>query len=618
MLLAERGAPTGAYDFQALALPGSSRTLRLRPKPAGGTPFLWEGDGEYAVGFPPDFQNANGGVAIGYGYDPAGTLAPAICGGTVWATGEQLRMPANPAIAQRLASGGPFPVDGLQGHAVPLVRPQNAPPFNSYFIDYDDLADRSGLSGHLGDVAIWRVCPRASLPLPIAVAVVCPPGLFNLDGICQFPRACPPGTEFADGCCVYRDCPASYVRIRGRCVPPPRNCGEGETYSEGRCQAPLCPPGLVVAKKKTPLSPLQPIVGGGGLGGNCPDGQQMVNDQCPPPRNGGGNVCVNPTYCECPDGTKPNKDGTCEKSDSCGPQMVTRNGECVCEQGYQWITGPPNRCVPRSQCDPTAGLTAGCCLPGTHWNKDTYTCEPGSEGPRLGIAKKLERCCTSPIDGRATCLFSISITNIGTAPYTGPVNIQDYDPNGQSAFFGQVIPLGPRTLAPGQSREFRLSLSYAPGSKYMNCVSLGARAPNNSGPPGPDLSCVSGNVPAAAPACIAQGPDPAARRRASPCRSVPMAGRATATDFARRRRRRVRSRRSRSRASAARARRSPPAPAAGHRAIPARMTIAPRRSPIFVPTASRNRTACARPIERPARTAAHSEIASPVRPPKPR
>ena len=32
---------------------------------------------------------------------------------------------------------------------------------------------------------------------------------------------------------------------------------------------------------------------------------------------------------------------------------------------------------------------AGCCLPGTHWNRDTYTCEPGSEGPRLSIEKKL-------------------------------------------------------------------------------------------------------------------------------------------------------------------------------------------------------------------------------------
>ena len=103
VLLAERGAPTGAYDFQALAMPGSGRTLRLRPKPPGGTPFFWEADGEYAVGFPPDFQNGNGGVALGYGYDPAGTMTAAICGGTVWVTGEQLRISPDSSIAQRLA-----------------------------------------------------------------------------------------------------------------------------------------------------------------------------------------------------------------------------------------------------------------------------------------------------------------------------------------------------------------------------------------------------------------------------------------------------------------------------------------------------------------------------------
>ena len=41
MLLAERGAPRGAYDYKMLAPPSAGRVLRLRAKPpgAGGTPF---------------------------------------------------------------------------------------------------------------------------------------------------------------------------------------------------------------------------------------------------------------------------------------------------------------------------------------------------------------------------------------------------------------------------------------------------------------------------------------------------------------------------------------------------------------------------------------------------
>ena len=65
---------------------------------------------------------------------------------------------------------------------------------------------------------------QAVLPL-VPVAIVCPVGLFNVDGICRFPLACPPGTEFANGCCVYRGCPPSYVRIRGL-GPLPRAAGQ--------------------------------------------------------------------------------------------------------------------------------------------------------------------------------------------------------------------------------------------------------------------------------------------------------------------------------------------------------------------------------------------------------
>ena len=264
MLLAERGEPTGAYDYKALAAAGENRALRFRPKRPDDPPSrdLWfPVPNEYAIGFPPNHRNDNGGIAIGYGYDAAGNINRAVCGGTLWSTGEQLRNARDPAIIQRLQPGGPLMVDGLQGNATPLLRPRNEPPFASYFIDYDDRFDDPQTRGYLGDVVIPRVCGQAGLVPLVPVPIVCPVGLFNVDGICLAGLACPPGTEFANGCCVYRGCPPSYVRIRGRCVPPPMNCGPTVLYSNdvapGHCEAPKCPPGLVLVTKKSVNGPAQ-------------------------------------------------------------------------------------------------------------------------------------------------------------------------------------------------------------------------------------------------------------------------------------------------------------------------------------------------------------------------
>ena len=130
---------------------------------------------EYAIGFPPNYRNDNGGIAIGYGYDPAGNINRAVCGGTLWSTGEQLRNARDRAIIQRLQAGGPLIVDGLQGNSTRLLRPLNEPPFETYFIDYDDRFDDAQTRGTMGDVVIWRTCGQAALPL-VPVAVMCPTG----------------------------------------------------------------------------------------------------------------------------------------------------------------------------------------------------------------------------------------------------------------------------------------------------------------------------------------------------------------------------------------------------------------------------------------------------------
>ena len=377
MLVAERGAPTGAYDYKALAESPENRVLRFRPKNPDDPPSrdLWfPVPKEYAIGFPPTYRNDNGGIAIGYGYDPAGNINRAVCGGTLWSTGEQLRNARDRAIIQRLQAGGPLIVDGLQGNSTRLLRPLNEPPFETYFIDYDDRFDDPQTRGTMGDVVIWRVCGQAALPL-VPIVLICPPGLFDVDGACRFPPTCPAGTEFSNGCCTYRDCPTSYVRINGKCAPPPSHCKPGETYSEGRCQAPKCPAGMV-------------FVSNDAAGGAAPAGLTAPNSGAP---NSGAlnkldqldqklrdksKMCSGGGYCKCAEGTQRSEDGTCKKSNSCGPGMVDQGGECVCDltAGYQGVVNDGHySCVKIAQCDQSP---AQCCPADLRWNTQTHTCEP--------------------------------------------------------------------------------------------------------------------------------------------------------------------------------------------------------------------------------------------------
>jgi hypothetical protein len=116
MYLAERGVPTGAYDYEALAQEAVSRVLRYAIVDAGpGAPPIWQPvPDEYAIGFPAKLRNANGGVALGYSYDPQGVIDRYSCGGYLWSTGEQLRNSPDPALANRL-NGPNYPAGCHRG-----------------------------------------------------------------------------------------------------------------------------------------------------------------------------------------------------------------------------------------------------------------------------------------------------------------------------------------------------------------------------------------------------------------------------------------------------------------------------------------------------------------------
>ncbi len=148
LYLAQRGEFRGSYDYSVFAEPQRSDVLRYRQEmpddPA--TPGIWAPVPEsYAIGFPEGYKNASGGIALGR------------CNANMlWTTGDNLRN--NPAYEEQLNAGGPLEVHGLQGNNIDLVRPQNEPPFQSVFVDYDGQFGDPEKAGHIGDVEIWQPC----------------------------------------------------------------------------------------------------------------------------------------------------------------------------------------------------------------------------------------------------------------------------------------------------------------------------------------------------------------------------------------------------------------------------------------------------------------------------
>jgi hypothetical protein len=357
MLLAERAVPTGAYDFEAVAKPAVSRVLRYRRADAG-----WQAEpDEYAIGFAADLRNANGGLAIGYGYTPDGRIDRAACSAFLWSSGEQLRKTDDPALATRLAAGGPPTVDGLQGNSLALVRPANVPPFATYFVDYDDQFTDDGARGHLGDVAIWQICGgrQAFAPVVVPEQEVVPFEFVAGWGECRdrdwdrdghdvdwrhrgrvrdrdWERRCcdwywdrdgrdrvrdrdGDGRDWERRCCDHdwvRD-GRDWERRCGKNPPPPPNTCPPHTIKmpDGRC----CTPEQIRDGQCYPPPP-----------NTCPPGTiKLPNGTCCDPQYVRRGICTKPPVNNpCPPGTVRRGCGQ-PPSDNCPPGEIKRDGKCV-------------------------------------------------------------------------------------------------------------------------------------------------------------------------------------------------------------------------------------------------------------------------------------------------
>ena len=150
-------------------------------------------------------------------------------------------------------------------------------------------------------------------------------------------------------------------------------------------------------------------------------------------------------------------------------------------------------------------------LPGKSLPTVSRDCKRLPFPPNVTITKILNNCCMSSAGGAYSevCEFSVSVKNNGTATYSGPLTMYDEDPNSDPSDpgLGSLGRTTTVTIGPGETQTYSLPpRHYKPGAKFKNCVSMPGRSPNTSGPPGPDISCMTQDVPAGVGQCLATPP----------------------------------------------------------------------------------------------------------------
>jgi hypothetical protein len=482
MLLAERGMPTGASDFGALTRADSGRVIRLRSQRPGsdGTPYYWQAVGEYAVGFAGDHRNGDGGMALGFGYARGGIADPGQCGGTLWVTGSK-----------------------LQASPVGELRPQNAPPRLSPLIDFDEMSDRARTPGqalgqafgHMGDAAVWRMCPGPLLPQLVEVL----------------------SEE------LY--CPAGFYESRNQCMPAP--CAPGELYRGGLCEKPECRPGERVRGESC-----------------CPAGSKWnartrACTRKPPDRP---DLAIRKDVGRCAphEGPCTFRIGLTNDSDVpyTGPIFV---GDTINAGAIQSITGPAGWI-----CGPVSGAISACINPDTtlpprqsvefnvvaaipgsaqHWfgcagvkgdvgtdatDGNNKSCvrgvndtpaEPGA--PDLSVKTSLKAC------GANQCEFVVVIRNTGTAGYNGDLRLGEMAGGGTITSLvpfeaGWSLPCqqGPAppggtglvcfrhntSLQPGDTLTMAVTVAHPPGTRLVGHCAI-VDSPSGDTNPGNNGSC---------------------------------------------------------------------------------------------------------------------------------
>lgn len=156
LVAALRGAQKSPFNFSKFVDPDSGRVLRFAPKstdPAATERWTAEPE-EFSIGGADGNVAASGGIGLGHGFGPEGTVDLAQCNATLIASGDTL---ADVASDDRVAHG-------IQLNASTLAKPANTPPSQSAFVDFDGRLGNVNERGHVGAVLAMQDCSGANAP----------------------------------------------------------------------------------------------------------------------------------------------------------------------------------------------------------------------------------------------------------------------------------------------------------------------------------------------------------------------------------------------------------------------------------------------------------------------
>ncbi|MGI9477796.1 MAG: hypothetical protein ACR2PI_13930, partial [Hyphomicrobiaceae bacterium] len=398
MVLAQRGAQRGSYDYSVFAEPGTSAVVRyaLEQPDDAGTESVWQSVGdEYAIGMPTPHKYSDGGIALGYAHDESGSPRPGTCSTMLWSTGSRLRSSDKPDTIDTTGDISRADIHGLQGNDLSLSRPQNVPPAQSYFADYDNLFGDAEKSGHVGDVEIWQPCDKVEFG---GITGELPPGYT------------PPGE------------PPTLPPV----FPPP-------VYEYNA--------NLELTKRAAPQSCIP-----WGAGYAC---RYQVRVRNTGPDNYIGQILVNDTLPATPAGALIGTTGpwncwsTGPASFKCHrPWAFLAPGASLSFNAVVWVPNTYQVCHLQNiaQIEWAPG--------GTRWNTDPTddfdsatalipapNCPPPVGPTNLTLEKSAEPEQCAQIAGGFRCAYRVTVTNQGPGVYNGPVQLEDNPLGGSTALF---------------------------------------------------------------------------------------------------------------------------------------------------------------------------------------